>query len=87
MDPNNPWKNEGFTPQIMGKKPKNEGNVGSHGSVNIPWETHGETPVLFPLGRDPYRPQASDFIGHLFHQIGEDHPCHLSGPPTGETPM
>ena len=37
MDPNNPWKNEGFTPQIMGKKnTKNEGNVGSHGSVNIP---------------------------------------------------
>ena len=32
----NPWKHEGFRPSIygscMGHKPKNEGNVGSHGN-------------------------------------------------------
>ena len=36
LDPNNPWKNEGFTPPNMGfLTPKNEGNLGSHGNGNF----------------------------------------------------
>ena len=55
MDPNNPLKNAGFTPQIMGElTPKNEGNVGSHGSINIPWETPWRNPgVVHPWVGSP----------------------------------
>jgi len=75
LDPNNPWKNEGFTPQNMGEiTPKNEG-------FGFPWK------LFFQPQQLPKLPRYCWIIGCIsigFDAGPTERKCHRVSPRWGE---